>query len=573
MPTASRVRWGALVVLPALLGCAAEVTWVSRPAGALPVASPALAEVPLRGALPGFGAELLPARHDLSLYFPPPGAMGGANAGVAWAGAYGLLTYLHTRGADVLPQRGGLRYHARWYDPASLKLERRGAVSPLAALQALVSTGAAPWEGRGERARLTAVERADVRDVVGLKRHLREGTPLVVTIPQDAALLRLKGAAIWRGADPEAPDDGWQSFVLCGYDDERGAFFALAAWGPDWGDRGYAWLGYEAVAREANSALVGVARPERRLEGLWRHHGQTVIKGRGEWIHDAYDVALDLVEGGEGWTGSLEVVRTWLRADRHDVVRAQVTERRSYAVSGGAGSRVLRLAATPERVETRILRRDLAGPVIHAVRREPRGLAVAGPLVRGAAVDWRTARDEDVKAALAPAVQELPDEANALRPRPWAPPTLALIARPTVYADGLVVVLDDPDAQDHLFVLRRAPLYGTPQGLRVVEVDDQRDGFWDDAGRAHALRRLRTRAPGAVTQPARLPTLAPLDEGLPLLEPAELVESEGRLWLLDSGVRRSAARATAAVQGLPVDDAAAMTPAELGTYPLGPRLE
>jgi len=49
---------------------------------------------------------------------------------------------------------------------------------------------------------------------------------------------------------PDAGDllgDG-HAVAIVGYDDERGAMLIRNSWGPGWGYRGHAWLGYSALA-------------------------------------------------------------------------------------------------------------------------------------------------------------------------------------------------------------------------------------------------------------------------------------------------------------------------------------
>lgn len=74
-------------------------------------------------------------------------------------------------------------------------------------------------------------------------------------------------------ADIPFPDRGEQCFgglalVAVGYDDERliggepGALLVRNAWGPGWGDRGYAWLPYRWVEQKLACDFWSILRPD-----------------------------------------------------------------------------------------------------------------------------------------------------------------------------------------------------------------------------------------------------------------------------------------------------------------------
>jgi C1A family cysteine protease len=51
-------------------------------------------------------------------------------------------------------------------------------------------------------------------------------------------------------------DTTGHSMVLVGYDDARSAFRLMNSFGPNWGDNGYAWIGYALWQKQVSVGFV-----------------------------------------------------------------------------------------------------------------------------------------------------------------------------------------------------------------------------------------------------------------------------------------------------------------------------
>jgi hypothetical protein len=57
---------------------------------------------------------------------------------------------------------------------------------------------------------------------------------------------RVRGSSVFN--DVRSSTEGHHAMNIVGYDDQKGAFKLLNSWGPEWGDGGYGWVDYEAMA-------------------------------------------------------------------------------------------------------------------------------------------------------------------------------------------------------------------------------------------------------------------------------------------------------------------------------------
>ena len=271
--------------------------------GFQPPAADDLAAVPLADAVgsatgDGAGGSNLPARVDLSAFMPPVGDQGPRASGVAWALAYGLMSYQARResatefqkpdprkssynpcAADA-PDGGRLRSPAELYNAlnqnrdagidllqAGRYLVERGAVSCAAAPYEPASFAIAPVDrttlADAPRMRARGLQRLSPSDVSGIRARLAQGQPVVIGFTLYADFYQL-GQGVYElrgGRQPELV--GGHAVVLVGYDDAKksasgdpGAFRFLNSFSRDWGDQGYGWMSYRAFRQIVRAAVI-----------------------------------------------------------------------------------------------------------------------------------------------------------------------------------------------------------------------------------------------------------------------------------------------------------------------------
>jgi C1A family cysteine protease len=213
-------------------------------------------------------AAALPARVDMSPYFPVPGDQGRQNSCVAWAAAYvrayeerarqGLFAEADSaplfspsfvynqinRGRDV-----GARI------PEALRLVAKDGIAPLWAMPYVEGDFLSRPDG-GTRAlarrfRSHGWRRLNPRDVDEVRASLGAGFPVIVAARVDSAFSRIAPGQVWSDTVPQGRRG--HAMVLVGYDDDRGAFKVINSWGQRWAEGGFGWISYglmPVVARE-----------------------------------------------------------------------------------------------------------------------------------------------------------------------------------------------------------------------------------------------------------------------------------------------------------------------------------
>jgi hypothetical protein len=209
---------------------------------------------------------VLPERVDLSSRFPPPGDQKQQGSCTAWAVAYGARSYY-----DGLANGQGLSSQAA-FSPAYIfnQLQHSDPAqcagsSIVDALNLLVTQGVArmdefPYTDRScsqvPSARLRAsaalnrirsfksISRGQIETVKG---ELYRGNPVIVAMATTNNFHWVRGSAVFN--DVRSNTEGHHAMNIVGYDDQKGAFKLLNSWGRDWGDGGYGWVDYEAMAQ------------------------------------------------------------------------------------------------------------------------------------------------------------------------------------------------------------------------------------------------------------------------------------------------------------------------------------
>ncbi len=223
----------------------------------------------------------LPPEVDLSSRFPVPGNQGQQGSCTAWATGYALRSY--QEGKDRKWE--SFSSQAQTFSPAYLynRLHADGncvGTSISAALDLMKTEGVAPLSEfpysasdcvrqPDERVKEVAAQfrikgwRAlDVSRLDNAKGRLASGDPVVFGMKISRNFFKLKGSAIYD--DLESPRFGSHAMVLVGYSEERQAFKLINSWGTNWGDKGFAWVSYDAVLALSDNQYVveGLTEPK-----------------------------------------------------------------------------------------------------------------------------------------------------------------------------------------------------------------------------------------------------------------------------------------------------------------------
>ena len=547
------------------------------PGGALPVPAEELSAIKLAEPNAALSAGVLPERYDLSYYFPPPGDQGPQNSCVGWALGYGLMTYFKARQRGVIPHVGAEPALEECYSPAwiynQLSRGRDGGMSVLAGLRLLVRDGAASWQqmpydpadssrapspaARAEaRAhRLEGFRRVDLRDQLGAKLSLFDGNPILVGVPNDRALHQV-GAGVWRG--PEAGGAPLHCLLIVGWDDARGAYRVMSSWGEAWGEEGYGWLGYEALARHGVQALVAEDRIDAVEPGAWALRTVLSAPGYEDRYQTEFALELDLKfeqgPGGVRVSGSGCSFAAWVEADPRQPARPlrRVSARLEQRVQGVFEKGVLRLEVLSGRF---LIRVEGDGP-------EPllfRGDAARMEVQERADARWRPTTNQAGAELLKRALGELPQEVFPLVPNPlFIAEPFQLIGRPSPYGEDLRCVMRMSADLDLALTMTHE---GRPRSeARLFRHGERlllRDG--------DVLRAVRWQGlSGVGARP--LAKLPPRDHGMPVFADLQVAETFAGLWLLELGYRRRIREADARQL---VPRFTRLSQAELERYPEG----
>ncbi len=220
---------------------------------------------------------------DLSDEFPRPGYQGQQASCVAWATTYASSSYFHAGRLGRRPDKPGeLMSPAYIYN--SVRGPGKSCMTPLRLADALaflrdrgaVSYADFPTDvtqcdpalpaGLADKARafrLRSFRRIDVGAAPGFPRALnvddikgalyqQKPVVFIMAAPQD--FMDLTGDVTYRHLEPSAVNR--HAMAIVGYDDRRQAFRIINSWDEHWGDRGYAWVGYDTFRTLATEAYV-----------------------------------------------------------------------------------------------------------------------------------------------------------------------------------------------------------------------------------------------------------------------------------------------------------------------------
>jgi hypothetical protein len=240
----------------------------------------------------------LPARVDLSRWFPTPGNQGKLGSCTGWAVSYARSYYVARYGGGGRNRPSNRPSQAYIYGAATRPSNCTRGSSFVYALRVLKRVGApsaaqfpySPYRCPAPRAVRMAPQPSFRRFAIqqfyiigrrsnrykprldDVKGVLARGIPVMFGMRTTSSFHRLRGNRVWRGGGALRP--GGHAMTLVGYDERRQAFKLINSWGTRWGQNGFGWIGYGAFQRLARNAFfmrVGrtrvrpkVVRPKRK---------------------------------------------------------------------------------------------------------------------------------------------------------------------------------------------------------------------------------------------------------------------------------------------------------------------
>lgn len=101
--------------------------------------------------------------------------------------------------------------------------------------------------------KITSYSKILKTDQTAIKTMLASKRALVAQITIDDNFRNAGIGYIWNSFSTNA---GLHALVICGYDDNKGAFLALNSWGTTYGDAGYIWIGYNFLQTVSSDLFV-----------------------------------------------------------------------------------------------------------------------------------------------------------------------------------------------------------------------------------------------------------------------------------------------------------------------------
>jgi hypothetical protein len=214
----------------------------------------------------------LPPEHDLSRWFPPPGAQGAQSSCVGWAVGYGMRSYYENRRQGYPESGGTVRLSPSFiYNQLKTGEDCQTGTRISDALTLLQTTGTVPLTefpydrqscsrrpgpelvSEARQFRIADWSRVDTARLDDLKGQLFRGNPVVISFRINDTFHHLAGNQIY---DDSGPDGDGHAMVVVGYSDPRGAFRLFNSWGTKWGDNGLGWVSYSAFQARTRAAFV-----------------------------------------------------------------------------------------------------------------------------------------------------------------------------------------------------------------------------------------------------------------------------------------------------------------------------
>lgn len=223
--------------------------------------------------LPG---DSVPYAVNLGHFMPQVRSQGTLGSCTAWATAYALTSYYARKAHGWVDDRSD-HFLSPMFLYSSLVMAGatscRGGVNIFDALQFLRNHGCCTWQRMpytdqgcpvpsneaqvdAERFKLVTVARLDPQNIFQIKKHLRDGVPVVIAMPVGSAFDSLNintGNVIY---DHVGEYMGRHAVCVIGYNDSFGGFRIMNSWGTKWGDYGLCWMPYGFFGRTVDQVYV-----------------------------------------------------------------------------------------------------------------------------------------------------------------------------------------------------------------------------------------------------------------------------------------------------------------------------
>jgi hypothetical protein len=210
----------------------------------------------------------LPARVDLSRYFPTPGEQGALNSCTGWAVGYAARSYysLRQEGRDTAkaPNIPNPNYI---YQSIRLPNDCASGAFLLASFR-LLQTGSLAYDqfslnacARPSAAQRSQANQFKIRDwlavrpnqIDDIKGQIAKGNPVIIGMVVKKSLEDLRTNEIYRGKGDRV---GFHALTMVGFDDQKQAFKVINSWGTKWANGGFGWIDYGVVRTDVHEAYI-----------------------------------------------------------------------------------------------------------------------------------------------------------------------------------------------------------------------------------------------------------------------------------------------------------------------------
>lgn len=256
-----------------------KISGDDRSVGLRPTPEATLSGLPTASVPPASGT--LPSSKMLS--FPPSANQGTEGSCVAFATAYGVMSYI--KGGSFYDNAGSINKQAVYspeyvYNQVIYSSGDCGSGSyfvtyngKIGALNLLTQKGVCNWstmpysdvngcitqpnstqDAEAQNNKLLSFERVVNLNSSYLKSLIYQGFPIIIGAYVDDGFKSANSTFVWNSSTGNTGD--YHAMVLTGYDDNKSAFRLFNSWGQDWGDDGSTWISYDFVEDVVYEAYI-----------------------------------------------------------------------------------------------------------------------------------------------------------------------------------------------------------------------------------------------------------------------------------------------------------------------------